>query len=89
LAVVLPLALVDFPVTDTNGREYKVVLGTAESTRVAAGEEAVVSVCANGSPHWWTIKSMMLTISKKSGSDRHIVLTRALSTAKIKDIDSF
>ncbi|MEH6909789.1 MAG: hypothetical protein V7459_04315 [Oceanicoccus sp.] len=52
MAVVLPLALVDFPVTDTNGREYKVVLGTAESTRVAAGEEAVVSVYANGSPHW-------------------------------------
>lgn len=89
-SVTLPMALGDFSVSDTDGREYTVAKVTAETTSVSAGEEAFVSVIVDGSPHWWTTKSMILTIKKKAlGSGRRIVLTRAMSTAKKTNVGSF
>ena len=86
----LPLKTSDFTVEDTDGRDYPVLQLSQEALAIKPGNEAVVAVYADGSPHWWTTKSMSVKLNKALfSSSKTITLSRALSDAKKKDVEGF
>ncbi|MEE8059776.1 MAG: hypothetical protein V3T17_18390 [Pseudomonadales bacterium] len=89
-SVVLTVDSSDFSVKDTDGREYPVLSVELATATIKLGEETTIVVRADGSPHWWTTKSMSLTIDKKVlASRKNIVLTRLMSSVKKKNVDGF
>ena len=88
--VTLPLKAADFSVDDTDGRSYAVLSVAPALLMLEPGDEATVVIRADGSPHWWTTKSMSVTLDKTVFAGRKdIVLTRAMSNAKNKRVEVF
>ncbi len=80
----------DFTVEDTDGRNYPVQRVEPETVMIKPSGEAVITVYADGSPHWWTTKSMTVNVNKKVfASSKAITLSRGLSDAKKRDVESF
>ena len=89
-AVTLSVQNSDFAIEDTDGRQYPVVRVKPAVVRVKPGAEATIIVRADGSPHWWTTKSMSLTLDKTLfARQKNIVLIRTMSSAKKKTVDVF
>ena len=77
-------------VQDTDGREYPVIKIEPKKLSLQPGQEATLEIRTDGSPHWWTTKSMSVTFDKKLfGSRKDIVVMRDMSTAKKKEVDGF
>lgn len=77
-------------IADSGGREYDIVNVAPRQLTLLPGEEATVVIRADGSPHWWTIKSMSLVIDKGSlASHKDIELTKLMSSARKRSVDSF
>ncbi len=51
-------------VEDSDGREYPVVRIEPETLELEPGQQAVVEVRADGSPHWFTTRSMKLQLGE-------------------------
>ena len=80
----------DFTVEDTDGRSYPVTAVTPANIAIEPADETVIAVYADGSPHWWTTKAMVIKINKAVfSSTKTIALSRAMSVAKKKVSDSF
>ena len=80
----------DFTVEDTDGRNYPVTAITPANVVIKPAGEAVITVYADGSPHWWTTESMTVKISKAVfSSTKAITLSRAMSDAKKKQSERF
>lgn len=80
----------DFTVEDTDGRNYPVTAITPGNVVIKPAGEAVITVYADGSPHWWTTESMTVKISKVVfSSTKAITLSRAMSDAKKKQSERF
>ncbi len=80
----------DLVVEDTDGREYPVTSVKPALVTVEPGKEVSLVVRADGAPHWWTTKSMRLTLDKTLFSGRkNTVLAHALSHAKKKKVERF
>ncbi|ARN75061.1 hypothetical protein [Oceanicoccus sagamiensis] len=80
----------DFTVEDTDGRNYPVTAVEPDLVSIKPAGEAQITVYADGSPHWWTTKSMTVTVNKTVfASNKAISLSRPLAEAKKKQSDSF
>ncbi len=89
-ALSMTLNAKDFSVEDTDGRNYPVMAVRPANVVIKPDGEVMISVYADGSPYWWTTKSMALKVNKKVfSSKKAITLSRALSEAKKKESDSF
>ena len=78
----------DFSVQDSDGRNYPVILVVPATATLQPGGETEVIVRADGSPHWWTTKSMSLTLAKSVfSSQQELVLTRSMATVKKRKVD--
>lgn len=80
----------DLVVDDTDGRQYSVISVQPETLTLMAGEEKKLTIVADGSPHWWTTKSMRLQFSPLAlATDKAVMLTRSLSSAVKKEVADF
>jgi len=89
-SVAIALETTSFSVEDSDGREYPIISVAPLAATISPGDEFTVVVRADGSPHWWTTKSMSLIMHKGSlaGSER-FVLTHSMSSAKKKSVQGF
>ena len=80
----------DFKVEDSGGREYDIVSATPAQLSIAPGEEASLVIRVDGSPHWFTTKTMSIVIDKSAlDSEKDLELTKAMSEAKNVAVDGF
>lgn len=88
--VVLSTKRDDFLATDSDGRNYPVINVEQAVSTIQPGASASLIVRVDGSPHWWTTKSLELVMDKRVlGSAKNISLTRPLSTARQQAVDGF
>ena len=89
-SLALTVANSDVSIVDSDGREYAITSVEWQASMLKPGEETLLLVRADGSPHWFTTESMTLSMAKQLlGSEKNIVLTRLMSSAKHKSVDSF
>ena len=82
-ALALNFSNTDFSVKDSDGRQYSVQAVDPVTVTIQPGKKVIITVSVDGSPHWWTTKTMSVTIDKKAFSVANdIVLTTILSEAK-------
>lgn len=86
----LTLSASDLSVEDSDGRQYPIVSLAPASITIKPGDELSMEVRAEGSPLWWTTKTMSLLVDKNAlGAARDVNLTRRLSSAKKLRVNRF
>ena len=63
-AIVPNLSKETVTVVDNDGRKYSVLSVSASTTSLKSGQSMEVVVRADGSPHWWTTKTMSVVFEK-------------------------
>ncbi|MBT4520065.1 MAG: hypothetical protein HOC23_08665 [Halieaceae bacterium] len=88
--LILALEENHFSVEDSDGREYPIVRVEPLEMTIKPGAQATVIVRSDGSPHWWTTKSMRLILDKQALASRDdIQLLHSMSSAKKRAVDGF
>lgn len=89
-AITLPGGDSGFSVSDSDGREYPILSVEPSGSTLKPGTDTTLMVVADGAPHWFTTKFFELRL--KTGilnNDKPLLLRRALSDTKKRDVEMF
>ncbi len=76
-------------VVDSKGKDYPVVSISPAAAEVAPGDRQRFEIRADGSPQWWGIKNVTLTLAPELFGNRDgVVLRRAMSDIDKRDVDA-
>ncbi len=88
-AVSVELPKQQFTVQDSDGREYPILSVNPASAELKPGQEVALEVRADGSPHWWTTKSMSVILDKTVfATDKPLTLSRSMDLARKINIEA-
>lgn len=77
-------------VTDSKGRQYKVLSLAYDGNTIASGESKKITVWVDGAPRWYGVQFLSLEIAKNVfGDNRRIVLSKNMNDVSTRVVADF